>query len=422
MSKIVLKCRKLLKLGFRMYSQMQGKRTTVHHIEMQVKDVSAVTNKFTSQYGFTVIGQRHTTSGRQYLVQSGSSRFLISPRANVTAHARPTLMSVTDSCCRTECAVDTAMNVAVEVDSVTAVTERVACGGSEVLQEPTTLTDQHGTLQYSIVRSCVGDVLHTLLNTKLYTRDLLPGFTSVPHELSSGNHVTHMDHFVYVCRPGESYGIAKWYEDCFNMKRLYTCSSETVNEGLLIENGVNMRLMALTYRADDSSHIPAHSNMPDGPQMTRLVLAEPLPGKSNRHLDAYLREHGGPGLQHVGLQTTDIKHTVDTMLQQGVQFRKPPPTYYSGIGKLSEIIEAGENLDDFQRLGILLDIEKSSDITQDEKKYLMQVFTLPVFREETFFLEIIQRRGSVGFGSGNVTALARSIEAYEHNQQHKIQQ
>ena len=47
----------------------------------------------------------------------------------------------------------------------------------------------------------------------------------------------------------------------------------------------------------------------------------------------------------------------------------------------------------------------------------MQIFTMPVFNEETFFLEIIHRKGSVGFGSGNVTALARSIEAYEKQQQ-----
>jgi 4-hydroxyphenylpyruvate dioxygenase-like putative hemolysin len=40
----------------------------------------------------------------------------------------------------------------------------------------------------------------------------------------------------------------------------------------------------------------------------------------------------------------------------------------------------------------------------------LQIFTLPIFQEETFFLEVVQRQGARGFGAGNVTALAKSIE------------
>lgn len=43
----------------------------------------------------------------------------------------------------------------------------------------------------------------------------------------------------------------------------------------------------------------------------------------------------------------------------------------------------------------------------------MQVFTHPVFDQDTFFLEVIQRKGAKGFGVGNVTALARSVNAYK---------
>lgn len=42
----------------------------------------------------------------------------------------------------------------------------------------------------------------------------------------------------------------------------------------------------------------------------------------------------------------------------------------------------------------------------------MQIFTYPVFQRDTFFLEVIQRKGAQGFGVGNVTALARSVNAY----------
>ena len=41
--------------------------------------------------------------------------------------------------------------------------------------------------------------------------------------------------------------------------------------------------------------------------------------------------------------------------------------------------------------------------------YLLQIFSKPIFEEDTFFLEVIQRQGSRGFGSGNIKALALSI-------------
>ena len=41
--------------------------------------------------------------------------------------------------------------------------------------------------------------------------------------------------------------------------------------------------------------------------------------------------------------------------------------------------------------------------------YLLQIFSKPIFEDDTFFLEVIQRQGSRGFGSGNIKALALSI-------------
>lgn len=40
------------------------------------------------------------------------------------------------------------------------------------------------------------------------------------------------------------------------------------------------------------------------------------------------------------------------------------------------------------------------------------MFTRPIFTEDTFFLELIERRGAMGFGEGNIRALWRSVQAY----------
>lgn len=45
-------------------------------------------------------------------------------------------------------------------------------------------------------------------------------------------------------------------------------------------------------------------------------------------------------------------------------------------------------------------------------RYLMQVFSHPLFDRDTFFLEIIQRCGANGFGAGNIAALWKALEIH----------
>lgn len=66
-------------------------------------------------------------------------------------------------------------------------------------------------------------------------------------------------------------------------------------------------------------------------------------------------------------------------------------------------------------LGLLFDAEADFD---SANKYLVQIFTKPMFPgQDTFFLEVLERRGAKGFGSGNITALAQSIILYQQQQQ-----
>lgn len=42
----------------------------------------------------------------------------------------------------------------------------------------------------------------------------------------------------------------------------------------------------------------------------------------------------------------------------------------------------------------------------------MQVFTKPIFGDDTFFLEFLQRHEANGFGAGNISALWRAVRLY----------
>ena len=72
----------------------------------------------------------------------------------------------------------------------------------------------------------------------------------------------------------------------------------------------------------------------------------------------------------------------------------------SFLAKKNIIIK--EDIKIIKDLGILID--------NDEEGYLLQLFTQPLQDRPTLFIEIIQRRGSKGFGQGNFQSLFESIE------------
>ncbi|XP_045618089.2 4-hydroxyphenylpyruvate dioxygenase-like protein isoform X1 [Procambarus clarkii] len=386
-------------------------------------------------------------------------------------------------CCRDEAAhtIDSVFNVALVVKDVDSVTELVRSQGGQVLREPADISDDFGHVRYSIVTSCCGNIVHTLINKNNYKGDFLPGYETtedlneyagqenkvnkhlfdncisfannvnspsviqdinvsdgIPkqkymdlHKFTSSldkvatpiqrpnDHVpilTHFDHITYVCEAGKSKDLIAWYEKCFGMQRFMANREENVEEGFVLGGNIGLRLKVLEYWqcAETGLAFPTAST---GDSSLKLVIAEPLPDVSESQINSFLQAHKGPGIQHIALHTPTMTATVKQISDKGIAFRKPPPVYYQEGIKLEEIEEAGhgEEVNLFKELGILLDSEIDvfgNNEVPDEKSYLMQVFTMPLFEEDTFFLEIIQRCGATGFGAGNITALAKSIILY----------
>ncbi|KFP74402.1 4-hydroxyphenylpyruvate dioxygenase-like, partial [Acanthisitta chloris] len=252
----------------------------------------------------------------------------------------------------------------------------------------TELRDDSGSVTYGVVSSVVGNISHTLLDRSRYRGLFLPGFQPIqgnPSAMGDGIEITHFDHITYVCPRGGALAAL----DC-----------------VLGGQGVGMLLLAL----QSAQGAPAHG--------CKLVFAESLSQDGTNQVDTFLEQHGGAGIQHVGLCTTDIVTTTRALQQQGVQFFTPPTTYYSQGGKAEEIQGAGQDPSMLAELGILLDTTVPGDKGQlgtdarekTSQEYLMQIFTHPIFSEETFFLELIDRRGAPGFGEGNIRALWKAVQ------------
>jgi 4-hydroxyphenylpyruvate dioxygenase len=140
--------------------------------------------------------------------------------------------------------------------------------------------------------------------------------------------------------------------------------------------------------------------MTNGNGRVKLLVNEPAVGRKKSQIEEYLDYYGGPGVQHLAMATDDIVSTVRQMTENGVEFLRAPRTYYEElqprIGKIDE------SFADLAELGILAD--------RDDEGYVLQIFTRPATDRPTLFFEIIERKGSRGFGKGNIKALFEAIE------------
>ena len=93
--------------------------------------------------------------------------------------------------------------------------------------------------------------------------------------------------------------------------------------------------------------------MTDGEGKIKFPINEPAEGKRKSQIEEYLEFHGGPGVQHVALQSEDIVKTVAALREHGVLFIRTPDTYYEDVEE--RVGEIDQDWDDLRSMGILVD-------------------------------------------------------------------
>uniref|UniRef100_A0A8C8SP37 4-hydroxyphenylpyruvate dioxygenase n=1 Tax=Pelusios castaneus TaxID=367368 RepID=A0A8C8SP37_9SAUR len=407
------------------------------HIAFNVPAGTGLVSDLVGKFRFQLFAARVTARTRQLALRQGAAIFLVNERLGEAPpdHVFPSdpiwpslahppllghaangelLYDVAPSC-----VTSTVSNVCFEVEDVPNAARRLRERGCPLAVPPTVVTDGSGSVTYCVVRSVVGNVSHTLLDRSRYRGPFLPGFHAmggIPEGPRDGATITHFDHITYACLRGSTQAVLAWHECCLGLERWLVNRQEDVAEGYRISGGgVGLRLTALW----NGKH---HQTGPSAD--CKFVLAESLPEQGKNQVDTFLEEHGGAGIQHVGLYTTDIVSTARALAEAGVQFVQPPNTYYGEAGKEEEIRQAGQDPRRLSQYGILLDSEPAGEgegegrcASLPQRRYLMQLFTKPIFPENTFFLELIERQGASGFGEGNIRALWRSVQAYLDQQE-----
>jgi 4-hydroxyphenylpyruvate dioxygenase len=284
---------------------------------------------------------------------------------------------------------DGVVDIALEVPDVDACIEQARRAGARILQEPQTLTDEHGAVRVAAIAT-YGETRHSLVQREVdgvrYAGPYLPGYvaassTFVKRDGAPKRLFQALDHVVGNVELGK---MDEWV-GFYNRVMGFVNMAEFIGDDIATDYSALM------------SKVVANGN-----HRVKFPLNEPAIAKRKSQIDEYLEFYNGPGAQHLALATNDILRTVDELRTEGVEFLDTPDAYYDDPELRARIGEVRVPIEELKKRRILVD--------RDEDGYLLQIFTKPLGDRPTVFFEIIERHGSLGFGKGNFKALFESIE------------
>ena len=338
----------------------------IDHVELYVGDARQAAFYLCTAFGFKVCGQGGPETGlagqRSLLLRQGDIQVVLTSGL-VADHP------ATDYVRRHG---DGVAIVAIGVDDTEQAFNELVGRGAKAVSSPARYVRDDTTVVVAEV-SGFGDVTHRLVERRGPQREFLPGAIEIsqadPH--GDGKLLREIDH-VAICVPaGELASTAKYYEDVFGFSQIFEEYIEVGGQGM------------------DSKVVQSPS------QHVTFTLIEPDPNRKAGQIDDFLTWHAGAGVQHVAFAADDIVTAVSTLAEHGVRFLGTPSSYYDALEDRVGHVDAP--IDELRRLGVLVD--------RDHWGQLLQIFTESMHIRRTLFLEIIERRGALTFGSGNIKAL-----------------
>ncbi|XP_049896211.1 4-hydroxyphenylpyruvate dioxygenase [Epinephelus moara] len=260
--------------------------------------------------------------------------------------------------------------------------------GAVVVKEPWVEQDSHGKVKYAVIQT-YGDTTHTLIEyLSPYKGLFLPGYKQplfkdpLLAKLPPGG-LSFIDHIVGNQPDDQMLPVTDWYQKCLLFHRFWSIDDKQIHTQYS-----SLRSIVVTNYEET----------------IKMPINEPAAGKKISQIQEYVDYNGGPGVQHIALNTSNIIQSVVNLRARGMEFLAAPDMYYENLRRNLKTakIKVKEDLDRLQELKILVDF--------DDKGYLLQIFTKPVQDRPTLFLEIIQRHNHSGFGAGNFKSLFEAIE------------
>jgi len=345
------------------------------HLELYVGNAKQAAYYYETAFGFAKTAYSGPETGvrdrASYLLEQGDIRFVL------TSGLRGDSEITRFACAHGDGVKDTALTVPDAGEAYRQAVQRGARG----VAEPRWVEDDFGRVELATIAT-YGENVHTFVNRKEYAGAFLPGFQEIAPtngRPATGVGLKLIDHVVGNVELGRMDYWVEFYERTMGFTNIIHFADEQIHT----------EYSALMSKV-----------MADGEGKIKFPINEPAEGKRKSQIEEYLEFYGGPGVQHVALQSDDIVRTVETLQERGIIFLSTPDAYYEDVE--DRVGEIGEDWDDLRRLRILAD--------RDEEGYLLQIFTKTAEDRPTLFFEVIERHGAVGFGEGNFRALFEAIE------------
>ena len=342
----------------------------IHHVEFAVGNAKQAAFFYRQAFGFDQVAYRGPETGcrerASYVMKQGDIFLVLTTPLRHDDALSVWLMLHGDGVC----------DIAFEVDDAAAAHAHAVGAGAASVQAAAPQGDAAGTITTAAIRT-YGEVLHTFIQRDGY-RGFLPGFEKREIKGRSTGLMC-IDHIVGNVEDRQMDRWVRWYDQTLGLGRFVSYDDKDIS--------TEFSALRSTVVASDDRNI-------------KFPLNEPADGRKKSQIQEYIDANLTAGVQHLALKTDDILATIAALRANGVDFLPVPGGYYDHLGE--RIGDVAEDRGKIRDLRILVD--------RDDSGYLLQLFTRPLQDRPTFFIEIIQRRGSESFGKGNFKALFETIE------------
>jgi 4-hydroxymandelate synthase len=338
----------------------------IDHIELYVGDARQAAFYYCTAFGFKVQGQGGPETGlkgqRSLLLTQGDIRMVLTSPLVADHPAAEFVRRHGDG----------VAVIAIEVDDAQAAYDELVHRGAAAMSAPARYTEGDAVVTTAEVNG-FADITHRLVQRTGPRTEFLPGVFLMSEVDDTGDAplLRLIDHFAVCVPAGQLDSTVKHYEDVFGFSQIFEEYIEVGAQGM-------------------SSKVVQSPS-----KLVTLTLIEPDTTRERGQIDDFLAWHGGAGVQHVAFTADGITGTVGALAARGVRFASTPATYYDALA--DRVANLAVPVDELRAAGVLVD--------RDHWGQLLQIFTESMHVRRTLFLEIIERRGALTFGSGNIKAL-----------------
>lgn len=341
--------------------------TAVDYVELYVNDIERSLAWLVGGYGFVVRARSARADGTSRSVNVGQGEIdLLLTESSEDHPARAYVERHGDG----------VGDIGIRVpDAAAAFDEAVRHGALPVMAPVTT-----GAVTTATIAG-FGDVTHTFVQRPDDSAVADGrGLVTVPHRgVTPGCGLRRVDHFAACVESGRLDETVEYYQQALDFALVLTERIVTGDQGMFIKV-IQSRSRAVT-----------------------LTLVENDATMEVGQIDRFLKDHDGPGVQHMALSTGNILTTVRQLASRNIELLTTPAAYYTALA--NRVRPERHSVEDLRELNILVD--------EDHDGQLYQIFAKSVHPRNTIFLEIIERAGATTFGSSNIRHLYDSVEAQQ---------